>query len=66
MLNVSMTFDPSEQQKAAALRQVLLTAPDIVLQQTSMLNGSVNITGVTLRWAAFAMLLFVDSCFACH
>ena len=65
VLNVSIAFAPSKEQEAAALCQVLATAPDSVLQQTVMLNGSVNITGVTLRWAAFAMLLFVDSCFTC-
>ena len=66
MLNVSIAFDPSEEQEAAALRHVLVTAPDSVLQQTIMLNGSVNITGVTLRWAAFAMLPFGDCCFTQH
>ena len=50
VLNVSITFDPSKEQEATALHQALATAPDSVLQQTIMLNGSVNITGVTFRW----------------
>ena len=66
MLNVSITFDPSEEQDAAALHQALTTAPDSVLQQTIMLNGSVNITGVTFRWAAFPVLLVGDHYFTCH